>query len=130
VAWNSHTGPVVLFHALSGSLKGSRERLKTTTTLLRCISSGVAVECILQRSPYAMVPSMMRDTICPIGSKCPKPLRDVIKGETAAAWSQCSTLGQRVEVFSAAGLLGYLRDRRRTGGGPHSVIRENAPPID
>jgi len=106
--------PVVLFHASLDRLKESRRAFENHDYTLAMYLSGVAVECILQA--IAIRNGSEHDARHDLSNwlaKCPKPLRDVIKGETAAAWSQLLALWDNgLRYLSAAGLLGYLRDKK------------------
>jgi HEPN domain-containing protein len=115
--------PIVLFHASLERLKESRIAFENRDHVLSMYLSGVAVECILQAiAIYHGSPHDARHDL--------PSLRDQIKGEGAAAWSQLLALWDNgLRYLSKQGLLGYLREKktsRRISGGPDSIIRENA----
>ena len=123
--------PIVLFHASLERLKESRGAFENRDHVLSMYLSGLAVECILQAiAIYHGSPHDARHDLPNWLAKCPRLLRDQIKGEGAAAWSQILALWDNgLRYLSKQGLLGYLREKkagRTISGGPDSIIRENA----
>jgi len=68
----------------SGSFERIAQSVENHDYTLAMYLSASRSSVFYKRSPYAMVPSMMRDTIFQLARKMQNPLPDVIKGETAA----------------------------------------------
>ena len=122
---------VVLYHASIERLNEAQRAFASADYLLAIYLSGLGVECILQA--LASLAGAQHDAHHDLPrwlSKCPESLRESVKGNAGASWSQLVAIWHNgLRYFSDAALLGYLRERKATrgiAGGPKAIVRENA----
>jgi hypothetical protein len=123
--------PSVLYHASLERIAGSRRAFRDRDYALAIYLAGLGVECILQAISIrsGSTPDARHDLAAWL-AKCPKALRDSIKGSAIVDWNRVAAVWDNgVRYLSRDGLLGYLRDKGRSmgiAGGPESVLRVNA----